>query len=804
VAFLFLLVNILLSSVLDRFHSKRQTHFIKQNRAEAKPVFNFDKRQAEAALAKHGVSRFRIPIAAFLEPPLNDLVEGSIHRGDPSNASDVGVPPLFVEPLPTRNHAPQDLKQVHYPKFQTCHDLPSKLPVDRGLVLDNITQKPIIWNTITEPTPDYYNDVRHCPVDGDPHLPWIHDIVPARDGSIIHFVAQNKRRCHTGQAFLDSVQKLAPQVSLFQPVSVQRLSSREAKQLAPQLYHGGEEFANEVRYRLADYSKADPDAQQTRFRCLFTATNITTATPSTFRVGETLSIYPFNSEYVSWRRSSPTMINPRGTDRGNLLVATLLFACPVPPELQSLVASGQSVLSDGTPTLHIDLIPIRTSPRYGLDEVYFTETMAGPKDTWHLGNFTRLLWRERDDPIKGFDAEKRWGSAHVLPLAVASGRWANLPICSPHQFVDAIEIGKGGTSSVVADLETKRGEQNEIFGRSPHSTKPFFLTACTWASAFYSTRGRNVAATNSSIERLSEWLEFALLVGFDHIYVYDNSAANHPTVNLKPVTDRFPQVTRVEWNHVVCNNNHPNGLNPGERSSQYAAENSCRVRFGNSTEWMASFDVDEFLVPMGSYTSLKQVLRDLPTNVNIVDFRSSRTKLRLDATEPTSGQRSAPHCKISGIPFLQAYNCDTELPPKPFSCDRARKEIYRTSHILLHFVHYSLVTKTVAAWYDPNNPDWTRYDSELLAPEHQTDEVKEAIMLHSKSANEGTHSWKQECKSPKRSGQCVIGIPWPRESWNDSSVKTADGYLYNCHENARILDYWIPKLKQAMADRAEH
>lgn len=30
--------------------------------------------------------------------------------------------------------------------------------------------------------------------------------------------------------------------------------------------------------------------------------------------------------------------------------------------------------------------------------------------------------------------------------------------------------------------------------------------------------------------------------------------------------------------------------NTGERSSQYAAENSCRARYGPYSEWMASFD----------------------------------------------------------------------------------------------------------------------------------------------------------------------------------------------------------------------
>ena len=30
-----------------------------------------------------------------------------------------------------------------------------------------------------------------------------------------------------------------------------------------------------------------------------------------------------------------------------------------------------------------------------------------------------------------FDADKEWGSEHVLPRVEDSGRWANIPICKP-------------------------------------------------------------------------------------------------------------------------------------------------------------------------------------------------------------------------------------------------------------------------------------------------------------------------------------------------------------------------------------
>ena len=92
-----------------------------------------------------------------------------------------------------------------------------------------------------------------------------------------------------------------------------------------------------------------------------------------------------------------------------------------------------------------------------------------------------------------------------------------------------------------------------------------------------------------------EWIEFHLMVGFDHIYVYDNSGAYGNTSSLEDVAKTYPssQVTRIDWPHRVCNNNLPSDESPGERSSQYAAENSCRTRYAPYTQWISHFDIDE-------------------------------------------------------------------------------------------------------------------------------------------------------------------------------------------------------------------
>jgi hypothetical protein len=78
-------------------------------------------------------------------------------------------------------------------------------------------------------------------------------------------------------------------------------------------------------------------------------------------------------------------------------------------------------------------------------------------------------------------------------------------------------------------------------------------------------------------------------------------------------------------------------------------------RFGPFTEWLASFDTDEYFVPMGNYTSLKDVLRDLGRQgTNILTLRSSRGHLRLDHSV-VAGQNNDAVEKSKDSTFLEAY-----------------------------------------------------------------------------------------------------------------------------------------------------
>lgn len=430
-----------------------------------------------------------------------------------------------IKPLPVRTTTAKDLTMVQFSSI-SCSRFQQEFPVD------------------TFP-------------DTDPFLPWIHDVFPTDDGKFIQFVAQNKRRCHTGttDSEVAILKHMQPQVALFQHVAVQRVDDKND---------------GTPRYRLSSHEEADADGMVTRFICRFK--------PS---MQETLSTFNVDYEYASFRKGQKKMFSVEGYDIKDIHTSQLIFKCPVPPNLQEAIRTGESVVEDQA-SLFVDVIPIRTPPRYGKPGRFFPPRFQE--------------FREVEDV---FDASVEWGSDHVLPRIEDSGRWENIPICKP-TLMTYSPYKEDHDSSAVALVDDKK-----------ETEKKHRLVACVWASAGYATRGERFAI-NDGQRRLQEWINFNLLVGVDHFYVYDNSGAHSNDTSLKPVTDLFPeQVTRIVWPSKVCNNNPNNVDSPGERSSQYAAESSCRLRFGPYTDWIGGFDIDEYLVPMGNYTSLTQLLDKL-------------------------------------------------------------------------------------------------------------------------------------------------------------------------------------------------
>ncbi|CAJ1936075.1 unnamed protein product [Cylindrotheca closterium] len=780
-----------------------------------------NRRIAESLLARNDDKGLpRKIITAYLEAPMNDTIPGTGDQGDPKREIDKGTPPEFYEPLPLRQNTPEDLKKYEYPRFRTCHDLPAKLPVDRGLQFDKLGNV-VVHNVGNTPTPDDYpwQEAPYCPVDADPFLPWIHDIFPSLDGTRVEFVAQNKRRCKSGSAYQKDILRMTPQVALLQSVSVEVIDEGKARTLAPELWSESDKDATFYppmpRYRLAPYEEASPEGMWTRFICRFHTTDFQSGKPKILK--ETLSEYPINYELAGYRKNRPQLLTPKGRETNLFWTSTLLFSCPIPPELQPLVLDGSTILSDGTPTLHVDVVPIRTSPRYGSKEVYFTEDMVGPRARWETSGKLDTF-NNSGITSNGFNATQRWGKNHVVPPVEASGRWANLPICAPPT------IPLEEKTIDVADNVKDDMNKNEIASKEAmmplQKEKPHQLTACLWSAASFSERGikdvRN--KQKDTVERLREWIEFHLLVGFDHIVVYDNSGAHTNETSLEPITSQYPpsKVTRVDWPSLCCNNNVPGHPNTGERSSQYAAENSCRSRYGPYTEWMASFDTDEYLVPMGNYTNLKDVVKDAAKGgTNILTFRSTRGKLRHDFTREAEYHEKARDDstkiqildKAANVTFLEAYNCDSSPLPKPKYADRAKKQIYRTDYVLNHFVHYATVTKPYMEQYRATKSQgkrWQRILRENAPSERVTDEIHEAVMVHTKIVTwKNTRDTNIRCHKTARADRawrakgCYIGFPSPNGTATFGRPAD-DGMVYNCFINEKVENYWLPQLKERL------
>jgi Glycosyltransferase family 92 len=459
------------------------------------------------------------------------------------------------KPLPPRKNAKADkLYELQYPNLNSCKKLPEMIPAD-----------------------EY--------TDADTFLPWVHDVFPTHDGKFIQFVAQNRRRCHTGNTpeEIEILHLTQPNIALFQHVPVKRIKE-----------------GDETRYKLTSHEDADPDGVATRFICRFK--------PS---MEETLSVYNFDYDYASYRKSNYGYTF-KYDDGGikSVHLTQFLFRCPVPEHLVDIVKSGESVKDDWA-TLFVDIIPIRTPPRYGRSNEFLQPRYAE----------TRA--REGDR----FEPSVEWGDNYILPRIEDSGRWENFPICRP-SLLEYYSEEERSKAVEVSNVDEKLGVNLEI-GPKVHR-----LVSCMWASAGYTTRGERFAI-NDGQRRLLEWVHYNKLLGFDHFYLYDNSYAYSSDITLKPIADLFPgEITYIKWPFQVCNNNPNNVDSPGERSSQYAAEASCRLRFGPHVDWIGQFDMDEYLIPLGSYTSVLPILDKLDqSDTKVLSFGSWRAWPRRDLIE---------------------------------------------------------------------------------------------------------------------------------------------------------------------------
>ncbi len=85
---------------------------------------------------------------------------------------------------------------------------------------------------------------------------------------------------------------------------------------------------------------------------------------------------------------------------------------------------------------------------------------------------------------------------------------------------------------------------------------------------------------------LAEWLEFHLLVGIEHFYLYDNGSTDNPDAILDPYVEQG-LVTVIPW-----------ATSTDLATPKVLAYAHVIANFGSVWHWMAFIDIDEFLLPV--------------------------------------------------------------------------------------------------------------------------------------------------------------------------------------------------------------
>ena len=136
---------------------------------------------------------------------------------------------------------------------------------------------------------------------------------------------------------------------------------------------------------------------------------------------------------------------------------------------------------------------------------------------------------------------------------------------------------------------------------------------------------------------MKEWIEYHLLVGVDHFYLYNNNSTDNYLEVLQPYIDKGI-VTLTEWPEV-----------PG----QITAYKHFYETFRNETNWVSFLDLDEFICP-----KRETIIADWP---ELTSLANSLSKTIANTSESVS-KLSYPQKTVSGICFPNSIPAHPRSP----------------------------------------------------------------------------------------------------------------------------------------------
>lgn len=121
----------------------------------------------------------------------------------------------------------------------------------------------------------------------------------------------------------------------------------------------------------------------------------------------------------------------------------------------------------------------------------------------------------------------------------------------------------------------------KVHGEEERPPKRYFFSVC--------------ALLKNEAKYLKEWLEYHLLVGVDHFYLYDIGSTDHYMKVLMPYFEK-KRVTLVHWHDFI-------GEQSDEKTYMWAFgtqipayEHAAHFRAVEETKWLTFLDINEFLV----------------------------------------------------------------------------------------------------------------------------------------------------------------------------------------------------------------
>ena len=355
----------------------------------------------------------------------------------------------------------------------------------------------------------------------------------------------------------------------------------------------------------------------------------------------------------------------------------IIVDCPVPDRIQSLLFKYY-YLHD------TDTVRIRTSSYSYLSIMNKNDSNYIEKNIFNSKFFVQPSTQDTIENQTNYDE----GDGSYAAEGTDGGGYFIKSLNKSENFLGFIDVYHINNESVSVPL----CQQSLLnYGELYQPQKQYFLSACTVITSDIYTEVRQNETILDTKYRLREWIEYHLMIGIEHFYIYDNSKEPYGFIykTIILINEEYNSniITYIYWPHSYCDMSYTFDKENQWRKlgSQMSAFGSCLGKFGWYNEWIAMFDVDEYLIPSNKLKTIDNTLKywnkQIP-NLNTVSFLS---RLGLECSKLNNWYNDSN--SVNKITYFSKYQC-TRLNIE----FNNRKPIVKPSVIRSTQIHFPIYT----------------------------------------------------------------------------------------------------------------